>query len=229
MLRTIESSTSSTRLPCSTSRSGVNFSRTLSARFAALDERAADVAVADQPFDRRHAQLEGHRVGGGLAGVRHRHDDRVRRRAARGPAPAPAWPAPCPEPRPRQVDAAVVERAGDVGEVDPLEEAVRGAAAARRSGRWRSSPSWMRIISPGSSDWILRKPRFSSATLSLAAANSGPSCGVAQRPEARAGRGGRPCRPSRSGRRGCTRRRTSSPGCGTPRPGPAGRRPAARG
>ena len=79
MLRTIESSTSSTRLPESTSRSGVNFSRTLSAAVRAFDERAADVPVADQPFDRRDAQCEGHGVGGGLAGVRHRHDDRFAR------------------------------------------------------------------------------------------------------------------------------------------------------
>ena len=42
-----------------------------------LDERPADVAIAHQPFDGGHAQLVGHGVGGGLAGVGHRHDDRV--------------------------------------------------------------------------------------------------------------------------------------------------------
>ena len=55
---------------------------------------------------------------------------------------------------PSQVDAAVVERAGDVGEVDPLEEAVGRSARRGESSLRRIAPSWMTIISPGSSDWM---------------------------------------------------------------------------
>ncbi len=94
--RTIESSTRSTRLPSSTSRSGVYLVCGLAlAAVAAFDERAARVAIADQPFDARHAEPIGHRVGRRLAGVGHRHDDRVVvDRHAFPAAPAPR-PAPC--------------------------------------------------------------------------------------------------------------------------------------
>ena len=73
-----------------------------------------------------------------------------------------------------EVDRAVVERAGDVGEVDPLEEAVGLPAATGRTARSGrpDGPATARV--PGSSDWMSRKPRFASGTLSLAAANSGP-------------------------------------------------------
>ena len=92
----------------------------------ALDERPADVAVAHQPLDRGNAEREGHRVGGGLGGVGHRDDDRVGvERHVFQPGELLA------ERRPAQVDRAVVERAGDVGEVDPFEEAMR--LARRRS------------------------------------------------------------------------------------------------
>ena len=47
---------------------------------APLDEGAAGIAVANQPFDAWHAELIGHRVGRRLAGVGHRHDDACRRR-----------------------------------------------------------------------------------------------------------------------------------------------------
>ena len=78
----------------------------------------------------------------------------------------------------RQVHAAVVHRAGDVGEIDPLEEAVRPPRAVGEPLRCSISPSLIVIISPGSSELDAlgaKSPRFNSATLSLAAANSGPS------------------------------------------------------
>ncbi len=84
-----------------------------------LDERPADVAVAHQALDRGHAQREGHGVGGGLGGVGHGHHDRVGvERHVFQPCQLLA------QRRPAQIDRAIVERAGDVGEVDPLEEAM---------------------------------------------------------------------------------------------------------
>ena len=50
--RTMESSTSTTRLPCRLAVSGLNFKRTpdLAQAVVRLDEGAADVAVLDQPL-----------------------------------------------------------------------------------------------------------------------------------------------------------------------------------
>ena len=119
-------------------------SRTLSDAVRPLDERPADVPVADQPFDARDAERERHRVGRRLARVRHRHHDRVRRVRSTRPRPVPAAPVPVPGAVRRQVHAAVVERAGHVCEVDPLEEAVgglRGSANSARRPRTGRSPS----------------------------------------------------------------------------------------
>ena len=84
-----------------------------------LDEGPADVAVPHQTLDRGELQRERHRVGGGLGGVGDGDDDRVGvERHVLQPGQLLA------QRRAAQVDRAVVERAGDVGEVDPLEEAV---------------------------------------------------------------------------------------------------------
>ena len=72
---------------------------------------------------------------------------------------------------------ASVERAGHVGEVDPLEEAMGPPRARCKLLESPVSPSITVAAWPGNSDLILsgEKPRLTSATLSLAAANSGPS------------------------------------------------------
>ena len=85
----------------------------------AVDERAARVTVADQPFHRRDREPVGHGVGGRLARVGNGHDDGVGvdgDRLQTGKLFA--------EPLPRQIHAAIVHRARDVGEVDPFEEAM---------------------------------------------------------------------------------------------------------
>src|SRR5439155_18214828 len=82
----------------------------------ALNEGASDVTVANQTFDRGYAEFEGHRVGRGLAGVGNGDDDGVfvqryfaeplllvGQFSAQGGA--------------GQVDAAFIQRAGDIGEV----------------------------------------------------------------------------------------------------------------
>ena len=168
------SSISSTRLPARTSRSGVYFSLHAFGAVLAFDERAADVAIADQPLDGRHAQLEGHRVGGGLAGVRHGDDDGVaveRHRAERLFLPGQLLA----QRRAGEVDAAVVERAGDVGEINPLEEAV-----GRRPLLGEALMADVAVLDhdhlAGLDRADVRGSRDSAAaTLSLAAANSGPS------------------------------------------------------
>ena len=152
--RTMLSSTRRTRLPARTSGKRRVLEPGLGGAVGgALDERPADVAVAHQALDRGDAQREGHRVGGGLGRVGHRHDDRVgverhvlqpRQLLAQG--------------RPAQVDRAVVERAGDVGEVDPLEEAMRLARRRRRTARSARPWRWPRPACPGSSERIFRKP-----------------------------------------------------------------------
>ena len=135
VLRTIESSTRITRLPSSTSRSGVYLVAALALRrHAAFDEGAAGVAIADQAFAAGQSQVKGHRVGRRFAGIGHRHDDRVfgvERHAAIGQFGSRQFFA---QPRAAEVDAAVVQRAGDIGEIDPLEKAVRRAGASWRSG-----------------------------------------------------------------------------------------------
>ena len=163
------SSTRSTRLPSSTSGSGVYLSLALAARSAVpFDERAADVAVAHQPLDRGNAQLEGHGVGRRLGRIGHRDDDRVGvERNVFEPGQLLA------QGRSAEIDRAIVQRAGDVGEIDPLEEAMR---LARRGGEPldanSAGPATASV--PGSSDRMLRKPRLASGTLSLAAPKSGP-------------------------------------------------------
>ena len=85
----------------------------------AVDERAARVTVADQPFHRRDREPVGHGVGGRLARVGNGHDDGVGvdgDRLQTGEL--------FTEPLPRQIHAAIIHRARDVGEVDPFEEAV---------------------------------------------------------------------------------------------------------
>ncbi len=103
---------------------GVLGLRALLALGAPLNEGAAAVAVADQAFQARHAEAVGHRVGGGFARIRHGDNDRIlvdrqglhsRQLFAEGLA--------------RHVNAAAVERAGDVRKIDPLEETVGMAGA----------------------------------------------------------------------------------------------------
>ena len=85
----------------------------------ALDECPAHVAVAHQAFQTGDPQFEGHGGGGSLGGVGDRDDDRV---VVDGDSFESRQF--FPEGLASHVDAAVIERAGDVGEVDPLEEAV---------------------------------------------------------------------------------------------------------
>ncbi len=129
--RTIESSTRKTRFPSSTSRNGVYLvSALLSAAIAPFDERAARIAIADQAFARGNAQLEGHRVGRRFARVGHGNHDRVlvqRNRLSATSSRASSTP----KRLARQVDAAIVQRTGHIGKVDPLEETV---GTSRRVG-----------------------------------------------------------------------------------------------
>ena len=129
--RTMESSTRNTRLPARTSRSGVYFVSAFFRRPSppSINVRPA-VAIADQAFHRLDAELEGHRIGRRLARVRHGDHDRVLVQRH----------APVLQLQPRQfhaqlgsgqVDAAVVERAGHVGEINPLEEAMGPPVAGR--------------------------------------------------------------------------------------------------
>ena len=116
---------------------------------APFDERPAAVAIADQPFHAGDFQRVGHRVGRGLARVGHGHDDRVlvdRHRFEPGQFLA--------QPLARKIDAAVVQRAGHVGEINPLEETMGVPRALgellhfdlavrnddRRAGRHRLDP-----------------------------------------------------------------------------------------
>ena len=86
--RTIESSTTTTRLPSSTSRCALSFTFTPKWRIGVLrlDERAADVVIADQPEVERQPGLLGVAERGRHAGVGHRDDEVGRRPAARAPA-----------------------------------------------------------------------------------------------------------------------------------------------
>ncbi len=123
--RTIESSTSKTRFPSSTSRNGVYFVCAAVLRsLATLDEGAARIAVADQSLARRELPAQyaiesaaallvsgtGTTIVSSSIGSRRSSQFQPRQFLAQGGA--------------RQVDAAVVQRAGHVGEVDPLEEAM---------------------------------------------------------------------------------------------------------
>ena len=88
-------------------------------RSAALDKRATAVTVANEAFQAGYVQLICHGVGRGLAGIGHGHDDRILvdglvfqkgQFLAQGLA--------------GEINAAAVHRAGHVGEIDPLEEAM---------------------------------------------------------------------------------------------------------
>src|SRR3954452_22155004 len=71
--RTMLSSTTTIRLPATTSGSGLNFSRRPCVQLLTrLDERAGDVAVLDQPVVLREPGRARVPAGGGVAGVRHR-------------------------------------------------------------------------------------------------------------------------------------------------------------
>src|SRR5262249_682157 len=99
----------------------------------ALDERAADVAVADEPLDRGHLQGERHCIRRGLARVRNGHHDGVIRVDAHAASLDLLLREFLPESGPREIYTAFVERTGDVGEVDPLEKAVRRPAFLREA------------------------------------------------------------------------------------------------
>ena len=90
-----------------------------------LDKRAADIAIANQTFQRGHVEIVGHGVGGRFGRVGYRDDNRVTIDCD-GFAVGQLFA----EPFPREINAAVIQRAGDVGEIDPLEKAV-GAALFR--------------------------------------------------------------------------------------------------
>src|SRR5690606_38399382 len=94
------------------------------ARSPGLDERPACVAVTDQPFTAGDAEFIGHRVGGGFAGVRYRDDDRIVTIEIESAVGAFGFGQFFAQPCAAEVDAAVIERAGDVGEVDPFKETV---------------------------------------------------------------------------------------------------------
>ena len=122
--RTIESSTTTSRLPAMASRSGLYFGpdTALPDRLAGLDEGAADVGVLDQAL--AVGDAAGLRVadGRGRAGLRHRDDQVGVRRPLGRELAADLFP--------RGLQAAARDRGVRPGEVDVLEQ-----AAARGRGR----------------------------------------------------------------------------------------------
>ena len=79
-----------------------------------------DVSIADESFEAGDIEFEGHRGGGGLGGVGDGDNDRI---VIDGDGfESGQFFAECFA---GHVDASVVECTGDVGEVDPFEEAVR--------------------------------------------------------------------------------------------------------
>ena len=123
--RTIESSTSTTRLPSRMLRTGFSFTlhAEVADRLLRLDERAADVVIADQAHPHRDARRLGEADGGADAGVGNRHDDvGLDRRLARQPAA---------ELGAHLVDALAEHVAVGPREVDVLEHALRLRAPAR--------------------------------------------------------------------------------------------------
>src|SRR5205823_3827565 len=90
-----------------------------------FDESPPDITIPHETLDGGHTQLVGHRVCSGLARIGHRHDNRVG--IDRDPAQLLFFTSQFPaQRRPRQVDAALIERAGHIGEVDPFKKAVGG-------------------------------------------------------------------------------------------------------
>ena len=191
--RTIESSTTTTRLPA-TSASGLNFSRMpCSAQLlVGLDERAADVAVLDQPLAERDAESR--------ARSRSRRACPSRGSAGRGrPRPAPPRRAARPSARARRAPR--------------RRRAACRAARGRRTRRCRA-----RRRSAGSTAWIARSavlvdraparrgatsrtnsaPTRSSAHVSEATTQSSCRCGRARAAGSRAGRGSAISVPSES-------------------------------
>jgi hypothetical protein len=75
--RTIESSTTTTRLPLSTAVHRVEFQphRAVAQRLTGLDERTPDVVVPNQPKLEANARLLGETETGSIARVRHGNDD----------------------------------------------------------------------------------------------------------------------------------------------------------
>ena len=98
------------------------------ATIGAFDEGATDVAVANQPFHAGDAEFEGHRIRGRLPRIGHRHDHGIAQSHRHAIEQTLLLREFLAELRPRKVDAAVVQRAGHVREVNPLEEAVALAA-----------------------------------------------------------------------------------------------------
>ena len=169
-------------MPSSTSRSGVYLRLGLALAVAApFDERAARVAIANQPFERGHLQLEGHRVGRRLAGVGHRHDDRVfvdRHASPAGPAPRPA---PC----------ATDTRCGRPScwprwRNKSTRRSNAPAAGWGRTAAISNRPSVIVIAWPGSSDLMLSgaKAQVQQRHALAGRGEQRPFDGIAQRPDA---------------------------------------------
>ena len=118
--RTMESSTSTTLLPSSRLRIGIELE--LHAEVAdglrGLDERAADVVIADQSLAVGQAGFGGITERGGVAGIGHGHDDIGRRPGLRGRAGMPMHLA-------RILHGAAEDDGIRTREIDVLEDALR--------------------------------------------------------------------------------------------------------
>ncbi len=182
--RTMESSTTTSRLPAMASVSGFSLRRTASARapLVGRDEGAADVAVLDQPLAVGDAAGAGETLGGGHPRLGHPHHHvglgrRLRRQqlahAAAGLVDLPA------------VEPAVGPR--DVGELEDAQPRLAPRAATGPRGSWGPSAS-ITTSSPGATSRTKVAPMTLSAGVSEASTQpSGASAG--------------PSRPRHSGRK----------------------------
>ena len=126
--RTIESSTTTTRLPAMFSRSGLSLRRTPFARSAWVgrDEGATDVAVLHQALAVGDARSEGVPLGGRHPGVGHAHDQVGGNRSLRRQQLAHAASG--------TVDLVAVEGGVGTGEVHELEDAEAWVESLVREG-----------------------------------------------------------------------------------------------
>ena len=98
----------------------------------AFDEGATHVAVTHQPFDGGQLQRKRHRIGCSLGRIRNGYHDGVviERHHAEFPFLVGQFDA---QGIAGEIDTVAIEFAGDVGEVDPFEEAVLGRLLGSKS------------------------------------------------------------------------------------------------